>query len=167
MTELRAEAIVLAETVNFSRDLTRFYISKLKGLDMQKSFEFDGLRFNSPYWLIGHIAWAQNNLILHGTYGEKVRIEWLKKFKIGDSITDYKSMPDLKEVLAVFKEIHSKSIDHIKSLSSDDLNKENALSFGFSDDKSVRNIIMHQIRHESVHTGHLSWICKMHGIKTI
>ena len=162
----KSEPQVLAEVIDFNRQLTRFYLSKLKGIDMQHEFEFDGKRFNSPYWIIGHLAWAQNNLILKGTYGEKIRNEWLPKFKIGGKIDDYSALPNLKDLLATFKEIHEKSLQHVAKLSHEDLNKPNAINFGFEEEKTVRSIIQHQIRHEGVHTGHLSWICKMHSITT-
>ena len=31
----------------------------------------------------------------------------------------------------------------------------------------VKSALMHSIRHEGIHAGHLSWHCKLFGIKTI
>jgi len=33
--------------------------------------------------------------------------------------------------------------------------------------KTVRDVITHAIRHEGSHIGHLGWLCKLHGVRTM
>jgi hypothetical protein len=47
------------------------------------------------------------------------------------------------------------------------LDKDNPAGFGFGGDNSYRMMIQHAIRHEAIHAGHLSWLCKLHGIQTV
>ncbi len=162
----KPESLVLAEMVDSTRQLTRFYISKLKGQDMFHVFEMDGKKFNSPYWIIAHLTWAQNNLILRATGGTNPEIKWLSKFKLGSTIPPKEELPDLLEVLAGFKKVHQMSLDHIRSLDESKLDEPNVLGINLFEDSSIRGMIHHQIRHEGTHIGHLGWLAKMYGIHT-
>ena len=141
-------------------------MSKLKEVDMTKSFEYDGKEFNSAYWIVAHIAWAENMLLLRGTGGKRVRLPWLKSFEIGSKYEHTSEMPPIKEIIEGMKLIHETAKTHLKTLSVDDLDKPNTLDFEFMGDKTIRMIIQHAARHEASHAGHLGWLCKMHGVKT-
>jgi uncharacterized damage-inducible protein DinB len=56
----------------------------------------------------------------------------------------------------------------LESLTDEQLDEENIskMSLG-GQDTSKRFSVIHAIRHESTHTGHFGWICKMKKIKTI
>lgn len=161
------ESKILANLLNNARDLTRWYLSKLKEVDVYKSFEVNDKQFNSVIWEIAHLAVTENYLILRSTGGEKISIPWARQFGLGSGIPSKDECPPYEEIWNTFKEIHEKSIAHIKSLSDDDLNKPTLTGATFGGEDTFRSIIMHCARHESVHTGHLGWLCKLHGVKTI
>ena len=162
----KTEIDYLIDQLDASRVLTRFYMSKLKEVDMTKSFEYDGNQFNSAYWVLAHIAWAENMLLLRGTGGQRLRFPWLKSFEIGSTYIHTSEMPPIKEIIDGMKLIHETAITHLKTLSIDALNEPNALDFEFMGNKTTRMIIQHAARHEASHAGHLGWLCKMHGINT-
>ncbi|MBL4625295.1 MAG: DinB family protein [Flavobacteriales bacterium] len=141
-------------------------MSKLKEIDMTQSFEYNGIKFNSAYWVVGHIAWSENMLLIRGTGGKRVRLPWLKSFEMGAKYEHTLEMPSIKEIIDAMKLIHQTAKEHLKTLDLADLDKPNTLDFEFSGDKSIRMIIQHAARHEASHAGHLGWLCKMHGVKT-
>jgi hypothetical protein len=159
------EAIALADMLDMARQLTRWYLSLLKNTDMKHRFELNGIQLNSPLWIAAHLVWAENMLVLHSTGGNPVSISWLDRFQLGAEY-DESSLPNVKDVLDSMKAVHHCSIQHIRSLSDNQLDEPNhsGISFGAN---TKRNILQHAIRHESIHAGHLGWICKLHGIKTV
>ena len=161
------ESNALAAVFQSTRELTRFYISKLKDTDPFHEFSVNDIKLNSAYWIVNHLIWAENYLLLESLEGPKMDLPWLNDFGFGSQIIVNKDMQPLKEVLNVMKQVHQLSINHIKTISADELEKPNAIGFGFGGENSKRMMIHHAIRHESLHTGHLSWICKLNGIKTV
>ena len=156
----------LIDTIQLTQQLLVFYVSKLKDTNPTKVFAIEGQELNSLYWLVGHLAWAENMLILEGTSGQSTNYPWLDNFKIGTGhqIDEKVSFSELKEGA---KDIHTKAMAHLTSLNDEDLDKENAIKFGFGQDPSNQVVIMHFIRHLGTHIGHLSWLCKLHGIKAV
>ena len=63
---ISVQAKLMAEQIDNTRELTRFYLSKLKTVDVYKSFEIEGLKLNPIIWEVGHIAVSQNWLALIG-----------------------------------------------------------------------------------------------------
>jgi len=164
----RTEAEILADTYENVRILTKWYLSKMKDVDMQKVFEVDGKKFNSAYWITAHLTWSEQFLLLLALGGKPLDIPWLDQFRIGAKFPDDKNgLPPIKQILDAWKEIHVAAMAHVRSLPDEVLNKDNPSGFGFGDDKSYRMMIHHAIRHESIHAGHLSWLCKLYGIKTV
>jgi len=133
---------------------------------MHKQFEFDGKKFNSAYWVLAHICWGQNMLLLQATNGPAHNYDWFEKVMIGSTFNPDDVLPDLREVLDAFKEIHATSVKHVGSITDAQLDEKNTLGISFNDEGTIRKIIQHHIRHEATHAGHLGWLCKMHGVKT-
>lgn len=161
------QAQLLAQTLQKVRDLTMWYLGMLKTSDPYQEFEVNGVKLNSIYWLTAHIAWAENMLVLEMCGGETVGVEWLKHYALGCDGSLHTDKPDMKEAIGALKEIHAKSIELLHQLPDEKLEEINKREFGFGGDKSVRMMIQHCIRHEAMHTGHLSWLCKINGIKAI
>lgn len=161
------EAQILARQLDKGRELSRWYLSLMKGCDPFKTFEFDGKRFNSIIWEIGHMAMSENFLANYLTYGPARKEEWFKHFAMGGDNQVSDNYPDFKIVLDGFKEIHSNTLEHINSLTAGDLDKPTKKEFNVAGIRTVRDTIIHAIRHESIHTGHLGWLCKLHDVKSI
>ena len=164
----KTEGQILAEVLDNTRQLTRWYISLLKGYDPFKQFVVDGKQLNSAYWLIGHLAWTQNNMLLKTTGGKAMDIPWEKHFGFGKALDkDAEGLPGIKEILDTLKELQQRSVDHLRQITPEELDEPNPGGIAFGGDSSKRMMVHHVIRHEGVHAGHLSWICKLHGVKTI
>ena len=164
---LRTETIILAEMMDKTRSLTRFYISNLKTVDPYTPIEFGGKTFNSIYWLTAHLIWAQDNLIVMGTGAKSLAPDWIKHYHLGADGSLHEGHGDYKALLVDMKRVHEDSMNYLKGLDDEILDRENAFGFHFGDgDTSNRLIIMHAIRHEGTHIGNLAWMCKMSEIKT-
>lgn len=61
--------------------------------------------------------------------------------------------------------MHAKAIEHVRTLDDVALSAPNPTGLPFG--PQIRDVITHAIRHESSHTGHLGWLCKLHGVKTM
>jgi hypothetical protein len=161
------EALILADTFQKTRDLTRWYLSLLKESDSSKRWEINGTRLNSILWLASHLTWAENFLILKGTGGEPVAIEWIENYNISSSGDLHHAEHNMKTVMAAMKEVHEKASAHLATVSDEKMEEENALGFGFGGLKTNRILVQHAIRHEAQHVGHLSWLCKINKIETV
>lgn len=164
----RTEAIALADTYESVRALTRWYFSKLKDVDMAKQFEVEGHKLNSAYWILAHLIWAENFLLIQALGGKPFEYSWLSKYAIGTPCPEHtQDLPGVKQLFDIWKEVHPAAMQHVRSLSDEILATNNPLDMGFGGDNSYRMMIQHAIRHEALHTGHLSWLCKLYGIGTI
>lgn len=161
------EANVLADTLQKTRDLTRWYLSLLKNADPYHQPEVNGVKLNSVAWLAAHILWAEDFLVLRGTGGEGTDIAWLDHYKISTDGTLHVAQPDMKELLDSLKLVHEKATAHLLTLSDEKLNEPNAFGFSFSGVSTNKVLVQHCIRHEAMHTGHLSWMCKLNSVKAV
>lgn len=162
------EANILADAYESVRALTKWYISKMKDVDMHKVFEVEGKKLNSAYWVTAHLAWAERFLLLQALGQQTPDIPWLKQFCIGSTMPeDSNRLPPVKQVLDTWKDIHAAAMAHLRSLPDEMLNEESPSGFGFGGNNSCRMMIHHAIRHEAMHIGHLSWLCKLYGINTV
>ena len=164
----RTEAQVLADTMDKTRQLIRYYISGLKVADPYQPTEFGGLTFNSIYWLTAHLIWAEDNLIVRSSTGSSIAPEWIQHYHLGADGSLHEGHGDFKALLDIMKQVHEQSMTHLRSITDEQLAEESKLGLGFGDgDMSVRMMVMHAIRHEGTHIGNLAYLCKMKGIKMI
>lgn len=159
----KSEAEILADVYEKVRSLSKFYLSNLSEIDIDKRIEADGVKFNSAYWIAAHLVWTEHSLILNGITGEDMDIDWLNDYAYGSDPDNIKYKPTIEEIFKVMDEVHSKAVSVIKGLSNEQLNEDNLFGESFSGSKSKRNLIMHAIRHEPMHIGQLSWILKSNG----
>lgn len=164
----KSEAIMLAEMYEKTRLLTRYYLSKLKEVDPFVAQGSGDAQFNSIYWLMAHLAWAENYLVVEMTGGKSVAPHWMNHYSLGADGSLHEGHGSFKELLDEVKAVHEKSMQYLSSLSDEDLAKENVGKFQFGDgDATCRFSIQHAIRHEALHTGHLSLIAKLNKQKTV
>jgi len=163
----KTETEVLVEMLESSRELTNSYLKKLENEDVYKVFTVEGKQLNSVLWLMAHVAVSENWLLLVSTGGERVKIPWARQFGLGSEIPNKEDYPSVTEIREVFDLVHQTAMTHICQLSDKDLSKPTATGTTFGGEDSIRSIIKHAIRHESIHAGHLGWLCKLFGIKLI
>ncbi len=160
------EAEVLAYTMSKTREYTLFYFNKLKDQDLHRRFVCAGKELNSAYWLMAHIAVTQNGLLLMSTGGPFEKFTWAKHFGRGGAGLPPDQCPPFAEVYETFERIHAKAIAYVASLPDVALEGPNLTGISLIG-TSVRDVVIHAIRHEGLHTGHLSWLCKLHGVTTM
>lgn len=163
----KTEIEVLIDTLEMSRDLTNYYLKKLEGQDIYKTFEIDGVQLNSILWLVAHITVSENWLLLVCTGGERVKIPWARQFGLGSEIPNIEDYPDKEDIFNQFNTVHNTAIAYLKTLTEEDLAKPTTNGVNFGGEDSIRAIIKHAARHESTHAGHLGWLCKLFNVKTI
>lgn len=161
-----AEAQVLSHVMDRTREWTRFHLSALKGLDPHRRFTCEGKAFNTVFWLVAHLATAENGLLLAATGGPFEKFWWAKHFTLGASGLPVEECPPYPEVWETFNAVHAKAIAHVATLDEAALDAPNPTKLT-AIGPTVRDVVTHAIRHEGSHTGHLGWLCKMHGIKLI
>ncbi len=149
-----------------TREYTMMYLDRLKDQDPHRLFVCDGKEFNTVYWLTAHMAATENGLLLFATGGPGERFSWAKHFMPGVAHHAVDELPPYEEILAVFHAIHTKAMTHIAALTDAALEAPNPTSFAIFG-PTVHDVITHAIRHEASHTGHLGWLCKLYGVKTM
>ena len=165
---MSTELSTLREVIQRTRELANFYIHKSKQVDVKKRFEINGKKLNSIYWLIAHMAWAENNLIIRSTGGPNPELPWLKLFALGKPANEgEENGPSFEEVLAGFEKVHRLSMEHLEKLDPALLGSPNKLDWEIMGSKTMRAVLVHHIRHEGMHIGHLSWNATLHGVETI
>jgi uncharacterized damage-inducible protein DinB len=159
---------ILAQTMDETRNLTRFYSGKLKGEDMDRVFEINGYTTNSAYWILAHLCWAENMLLLQCMGHKGLDLPWLNDFRIGSSKGEKPAnAPDLKEVFSALKEIHAAALELLSNMTDEELEEKSVIQLPFGENQSKRFVAMHAIRHEGTHLGQLSLIAKMYGKQTV
>ena len=158
---------VLSDTFATARQLTRYYLSKLREVDPHVRHSFNGIELNSTYWLVAHLIWAEDYLLLRALGHPGTGIEWLDQFKVGSDPKAVTLDVPFKELLDLQKEVHQTTLAHLASMTEEQFAEENSLGIRFGEETGKRYLAMHGIRHEATHTGHLGIIAKVEGGKTI
>jgi len=163
---MRTEAQVLAHVMDRTRQYTLNYLRYLKDVDVHRRFVCEGVELNTAFWLVAHLTTSENGLLLMATGGPFEKFTWAKHFTLGSKGLPAEECPPYAEVWATFKEVHAKAVAHVATLSDEVLNGPNMTKLPLIGD-TTRDVITHAIRHEGSHIGHLGWLCKLHGIKTM
>src|ERR1051325_9818026 len=121
----RTEGEILAEAYESVRGLSKFYISKIDKIDVNKSIEVDGVSFNSAYWILAHLVWTEHFLLIEGLGGKLMDIPWLKEYKIGSDMNKIKQKPPVKEILKKMDDVHSAAVTKIKALTDEQMDEPN------------------------------------------
>lgn len=155
----------LIQTYQMARNLSKYYLSKLEGVDIYKQYEINGIKMNSAYWLIAHLIWTEHFLIIEGIGGESLGIEWLDDFGFGSEPDKIENPPSIEEVKKRGEEVHAKAMEILNNMTDEQMEAENNIEATFGGSKSKMTVLMHAIRHEPMHIGQISWILKANGIK--
>ena len=139
----------------------------MKGVDPYQHWEVNGVNLNNIIWLSSHITWAENFLILKGTGGTALDISWLDHYNISSDGSLHDKQHDMKTILDALKEVHTRAMEHLLTVTDEQMEAPNKFGFNFGGIETNRILVQHAIRHESMHTGHLSWLCKINKLESI
>jgi hypothetical protein len=139
----------------------------MKECDPYEVHDFKGHKLNSLCWIVCHLTWAEDLLIIRGTGGTGTNIPWLENYALGSSGALHEEKPDFKMVLNSLKTVHALAEEHVKTLPDSILENQNSFGFAFGGDSTYRMMLQHAIRHEGTHVGQLGWLVKLNGLKAI
>lgn len=155
---LRSEAHVLADTYAKTRELTRFFFSKIPDERFaERPQAANGHRFNSAHWIMAHLIWSEDFLLLKCLDGPRAGLPWLKEFGLGSNPDEVQVQLTRDELKQHAKVVHRQALEHIRSLTDADLEKESGIAMF----PTWRETIQHAIRHEGNHGGHVGWLARM------
>lgn len=155
----------LCDAMESQRKLTNWYIAKIPEELLGKRINANGIPLNAPAWIMAHLVWTEYYIALGPLQEESAPPEWIQEVRIGTS----GDLPDILKDQALlrraFDGTHEKKISLIRSLDDRVLDQpyEHA-SMRFPDNYRA---LLHLLRHEGVHCGHFSLICKLSGITTV
>lgn len=162
------ECHTLSSIIDDTRKLTFSLLNQLETSNcLYQDFKLDDKHLNCAFWIMAHLSVTQNFLLLRSTGGETVKIPYARQFGMGATPPTRDECPPLEEVRGIFNLVHEKSVEHVRNLDPNQLNQKNTTGFVFLGEDSIRSTVIHAIRHENMHSGHLSWLCKLNGLKTI
>ena len=161
------ESQVLADAFQSVRNLTKMYLSKLDGFDIDRRFELNGKKLNSARWITGHILWTEHFLLIEGLGGIPLEIPWLEKFEMGKKPAEKDELPSFDEIMKTLDAVHETAMKLLVSMTDEQLDEPNLIDAAFGGKKTKRAVILHAIRHEPMHTGQLSWILKANGVELV
>ena len=164
---MNVEASRLVDFFESARKITMYYFNKLKDVGYDRVPVADGVALNSAKWIMAHLVWTENFLLLQGLGGEQVTFPWFSKVAFGTPLAKPEELPPIEEILEGMKQVHEAAIAHLQTLTDEQLLEPNLNGMSFSGDNSKRFLVLHACRHESGHAGQLGWHCKIAGIKTI
>jgi DinB superfamily len=160
------EAQVLAHMMDRTREYTLSYFNRIKDEDLHRRFVCEGKPLNTAYWLMAHMATTENGLLLMATGGPFSKFSWAKHFTLGAPGLPAEECPPIAEMLEMFHAVHKKAMAHLPTLPAEALELPNRTGLS-AIGTTVRDVITHAIRHEGSHIGHLGWLCKLYGVKTM
>ncbi|RJP78381.1 MAG: DinB family protein [Candidatus Zixiibacteriota bacterium] len=158
---------VLATVLDNTRALTLFYLHHAEDVDRARNFTVGGFKTNSIEWIVAHLAWAEDFLILRGVGNQGLDVPWFERFALGAEQADASAYPPFAEAVEILHRVHQRSLELLKTLPEAVLDHANHVGLEFGAGNSNRIVIQHCIRHEGAHAGHLGWLLRMHGKKVI
>jgi len=80
---------------------------------------------NHPTWILGHLAYAEANIVNHMILGnENPLIEWKEMFGGGsEPVAEAGHYPSLDELMKKFEEVRTQTLSVLEGLSDDDLDQ--------------------------------------------
>ncbi len=164
---MKNQVLLLVEIIESTRKITKYYLKNLASVDPTLDLKVDDVTLHSVNWTVCHLTWAQNALLLESLGNNAFRQDWFSKVSIGSEFALSSVLPAYQSNLEVFHLIHSASIEAVSKLEDTDLLNKSEIQLPFSKESTIKDSILHFIRHESIHAGHLSWLAKLNHVKLV
>ena len=158
---------ILLEIIESTRSMTKFYLKKLSFVDPLRDLEIGDKKLHGINWTVCHLMWAENFLLIESTGKEGMNFPWFEKVSIGSDYTISSELPPYSITFEAFNNLHKQAIEAIEKLTDEDLIKKASIILPFAKDTTIKDCIIHFIRHEGIHTGHLSWLAKLNDTRVV
>jgi len=152
----------LAELFSLTRNLSNYYFKEIKDEDPHRIFKVDQVPLNNVYWLIGHLANCEEELVLRQIGEKDYYVDWLPIFAYGSKVPSKGEGPDFEEVVQHYKLIHQVTKEKLPLFADNLLDTMSPTGFKIGRLETISDSIMHAIRHEGCHAGHLGWLMKLY-----
>lgn len=162
-----SHVLVIADMLESTRQLNKYFIKKLDTDKLTQVYNVDGVELNSAYWVLAHTMWAEHYLTIKALGGPATppELAWLEHYGINSDGSILGDPLSMKDLWAAMEEVHQQSQAFVRSLTDEELSMEPNINSNIWNTK--RDVLFHAVRHEAQHMGHISWLCKLHGSKTI
>lgn len=164
---MRNQVLLLVEIIESTRNITKYYLKNLASIDPTSDLKVGDTTLHSVNWTVCHLAWAQNSLLLESMGNNAFRQDWFSKVSIGSEFALSSVLPAYEANIEVLNLIHAASIEAISKLVDNDLLNKSKIQLPFSKESTIKDSILHYIRHEGMHAGHLSWLAKLNHLKLV
>jgi len=164
---MTSESQILANMLDFTRQMTLFYLKQAGDVDKAKTFTIGDFTTNSIQWITAHLTWAEVHLIWQAVRNQNFDKPWFQLFALGKHAPAVSELPPYKEIFSTFNQVHKHAVEIVKSLPDSALDEQNHIDLKLAAGGAKRTVIMHCIRHENAHTGQIGLLLRMHGKKVI
>ncbi|MEZ5007097.1 MAG: DinB family protein [Chitinophagales bacterium] len=156
---------LLCDALDNQRGLTKWYLKKIPQEMLAERIEANGVKLNSPLWLVSHLIWTDYSIGLFPLGFKDKQPEWLNGVGFKSSGEMPENAPNTQAILDLFDSSHQLKLDFFQTLDEAILDEPYAVEWlGF---KNNYYALLHLLRHEGVHTGGIATFCKLKGIKTV
>ncbi|MEM0996485.1 MAG: DinB family protein [Bacteroidota bacterium] len=160
-----SESNTIADMLNYARKFNLYYINKLDPERIHEPLVANGISGNSAYWLIGHLIWAEADVLMSCLNENVLPLPWLSHFAIRQDQQPQTELPDLKTLRHELEATHRIALEVIRKQTPEDLEKE-AYVRPAKWHTTRKKGLFHCVRHESYHTGQFGLIAKVQGADT-
>jgi len=157
MTKAEQIALILDKT----RETTLGYFTMLKDAHVHRRMNAEGTSINSPFWTLAHLAVSENFLCLHAIGGPRIKLAWARDFGLGSVPLPPEKCPPVEEIIDRAAEVHKTACDFISGLTDAELSAPTKTGTTFGGEDRVDSLIIHAIRHEGIHSGHLGLMVRV------
>lgn len=127
----------------------------LLGFDASTAMRRPAPNINHAVWLTGHMAWAEDYLILEVPRGQSARKrEWDPLFDFTSEKLPPEQYPPFDEVRAEFDRVHAEVLRVLQSMNPVDLGQPSVVERRWL--PTAAHAISHQVGHGHYHLGQLS-----------
>jgi len=152
----------LTEIFTLTRNLSNYYFGQVKNEDPHRVFKVDQTPLNNVYWLIGHLANCEEALILKQIGETDYYRDWFPMFDYGSKVPNEGEGPDFEEIFQHYELVHQVTKEKLPLFSDNLLDDKSPTGFKIGRLETISDSIMHAIRHEGCHAGHLGWLMKLY-----
>lgn len=159
---MHVKSKILAEMFQLSRNISNYYFNAIKEEDPHRIFKVNDVPLNNVYWLIGHLVNSEEALISQQIGINNFMTDWLPMFDYGTMVPKKGEGPAFEEIVALYHEVHKATLEKLPLFQDEKLGDKSPTGFKIGRLETIEHSIMHGIRHESCHSGHLGWLMKLY-----
>jgi len=105
---------------------------------------------------------CESELVLEQIGINDYKTDWIDLFEYGSKIPKKGEGPKFDEVCKHYELVHNVTKEKLPVFNDEKLNDKSPTGFKLGRLETIEHTIMHAIRHEGCHSGHLGWLMKLY-----